>query len=86
MSGSLNFNDNTFIYSDNLMDSSFSWFVLTSLGASVNKSEAEAVLGNRIVSRKFVLPANNMTSRSSPRATPPCGGAPNSNASSKNPN
>ena len=58
----------------------------TLLGASVSRSLALAVFGNAIVSRRFVEPDNNMTIRSNPKAIPPCGGVPYSNASNKNPN
>ena len=58
----------------------------TSPGASVNRHVADAVLGNAIVSLRFVLLVSNITSLSNPNAIPPCGGAPYLNASSKKPN
>src|SRR5690625_726016 len=67
-------------------DKSFSCAVSTGPGASVNGSDAEAVFGKRMVSRKFVFPARSITSRSNPSAIPPCGGVPYSRACSKKPN
>ena len=52
----------------------------TSPGASVNRHVADAVLGNAIVSLRFVLLVSNITSLSNPNAIPPCGGAPYLNA------
>ncbi len=42
--------------------------------------------GKAITSRIVLSPAMSMTSRSSPGAIPPCGGAPYLNASSRKPN
>ena len=44
------------------------------------------VLGNAMTSLIAFVPDNNITRRSSPKAMPPWGGAPNSSASSKKPN
>src|ERR1017187_10246674 len=54
----------------------------TGAGASHIRSLPRAVLGNGITSRMEVSPARIITRRSSPRAMPPCGGAPYSSASS----
>ena len=54
-------------------------------GASHIRSVPRAVLGNGITSRMDVSPARIITSRSRPSAIPPCGGAPYSSASSRNP-
>src|SRR5580698_3197333 len=54
-------------------------------GASLIKSVARAVFGKGITSRMDDSPARIITRRSSPSAIPPCGGAPYSNASSRNP-
>ena len=45
-------------------------------GASVIRSVAEVVFGKAMTSRIEAAPASSMTSRSRPRAMPPCGGAP----------
>ncbi len=47
---------------------------------------ARAVFGKAMVSRRLSDPTNSMTRRSSPRAIPPCGGAPYSNERSRKPN
>ncbi len=57
----------------------------TDAGASHMRSLPRAVFGNGITSRMDDSPARIITRRSSPSAIPPCGGAPYSNASSKNP-
>ena len=58
------------------MPSSESCSGSTGDGACIIRSTAEAVLGNAITSRMLALPASSITSRSSPTAMPPCGGAP----------
>ena len=55
-------------------------------GASSIRSRASLFFGNAIVSRIDSVPRIIWTSRSSPHAIPPCGGAPNFKASSRNPN
>ena len=69
-----------------LTDSSSNWLSSTSEGACDNRSVALAVFGKAIVSRRLLTPANSITRRSKPKAMPPCGGVPYSNASSRNPN
>jgi len=55
-------------------------------GASSIRSRASLFFGNAIVSRIDSAPNMIWTSRSSPHAIPPCGGAPNFRASNRNPN
>src|SRR5512147_2513519 len=69
-----------------LIDSSRSWAGETRDGASVMTHVAFCVLGKAITSRMDVAPVRMAVSRSRPKARPPWGGAPNSSASSKNPN
>src|SRR6267154_1693684 len=59
---------------------------LTSVGASVSGSAAVWVFGKAITSRMLSAPGISIASRSSPKAMPPCGGAPNLRASSRKPN
>src|SRR6266404_130104 len=59
---------------------------LTSVGASVSGSAAVWVFGKAITSRMLSAPVISMARRSSPKAMPPCGGAPNLSASSRKPN
>src|SRR3984893_2787108 len=59
---------------------------LTSVGASVSRSAAVWVFGKAITSRMLSAPVISMARRSSPKAMPPCGGAPNLSASSRKPN
>jgi translocation and assembly module TamB len=59
---------------------------LASVGASVMGSAAVWVFGKAITSRMLSAPAINIARRSRPNAMPPCGGAPNFSASSRNPN
>src|SRR5215472_4317204 len=66
--------------------SSFNWRSGTVEGASHIRSVPRAVLGKGITSRMEVSPARIITRRSRPSAIPPCGGAPYSSASSRNPN
>src|SRR5258707_6771394 len=68
------------------MPRSRNWRSGTELGASHIRSVPRAVLGNGMTSRIEVSPARIITSRSRPSAMPPCGGAPYSSASNKNPN
>jgi hypothetical protein len=56
--------------------SSVSWSSPTSEGEPVMRSKAPVVLGKGMTSRMDSSPARNMTSRSKPKAMPPCGGAP----------
>src|SRR4029077_8434117 len=58
---------------------------LTSVGASVSRSAAVWVFGKAITSRMLSAPVISMARRSSPKAMPPCGGAPNLSASSRKP-
>ncbi|MBM2844669.1 MAG: hypothetical protein HW404_2506 [Anaerolineales bacterium] len=55
-------------------------------GAPAIMSRAAWFLGKAITSRMLGAPVSTMHSRSSPEAIPPCGGVPNSKASSKCPN
>ena len=55
-------------------------------GAPSRSALALVVFGNAMTSRRLWAPANSMAMRSSPTAMPPCGGAPYSSASSRNPN
>src|ERR1700730_14092222 len=59
---------------------------LTSVGASVSRSAAVWVFGKAITSRMLSAPAISMARRSSPKAMPPCGGAPNLSPASRTPN
>src|SRR3984893_13620353 len=59
---------------------------LTSACASVTRSAAVWVFGKAITSRILSAPVISMARRSSPKAMPPCGGAPNLSASSRKPN
>src|SRR3984893_14685330 len=54
-------------------------------GASVSGSTPPPVLGNAITSRIESTPDSSALIRSQPNAMPPCGGAPNVNASNRNP-
>ena len=56
--------------------SSRSCFSGTSLGASIIRSKPRLFFGNAITSLMFEVPVINITKRSTPRAIPPCGGAP----------
>src|SRR5204862_7457465 len=60
----------------NLIPSSSNCFASTCDGASLIRSCARAVLGNAMTSRSDDAFAISITMRSSPRAMPPCGGAP----------
>src|SRR5882672_5075309 len=68
------------------MCSSRNCFSSTGDGACVSKSCARCVLGKAMTSRIDSAPAIMATMRSSPKAIPPCGGAPYCRASSRNPN
>ena len=48
----------------------------TGAGAPVSASAPDAVFGKAITSRIESAPARRWTIRSSPKAMPPCGGAP----------
>ena len=50
-------------------------------GAPVIRSVARCVLGKAMQSRMLSSPPKSITTRSMPRAMPPCGGAPNCKAS-----
>ena len=68
------------------IDNSLSCVEATRDGASVMTQMAFCVLGKAITSRIDVAPVKIAVSRSRPKARPPWGGAPNSRASSRNPN
>src|SRR5690554_4370994 len=55
---------------------SFSCAGSTVEGAPDMRQEAEAVFGKAMTSRSEVAPTKIMTSRSNPKAMPPCGGVP----------
>ncbi len=56
------------------------------VGAPVSGSCPEAAFGNAITSLMLSRPVSSMSSRSQPKAIPPCGGGPNRSASSRKPN
>src|SRR5512143_2571424 len=66
--------------------SSANWLSSGTDGASSIRSLPDWVLGKAITSRMLVCSARSAAQRSIPSAMPPCGGAPNSNASSTAPN
>src|SRR6185369_4367706 len=66
--------------------SSRSCLFSTSEGASDMRQAPFCVLGKAITSRIESLPVNSMIRRSIPKAIPPWGGVPKSNASSRKPN
>src|SRR3989338_5446268 len=65
---------------------SFNCLESTCVGASVKRQLPFCVFGKAIVSRMDSNPVKIATSRSMPKATPACGGAPYSNALKINPN
>src|SRR5262252_837284 len=69
----------------NAMQSWSSWPWSTSDGESAIRSWALVVLAKAMTSRMDVSPASSMTTRSMPKAMPPCGGVPYVSASRKKP-
>jgi hypothetical protein len=63
--------------------SSSNCFLSTTPGAWLISSAEVATFGKAITSRILEQSSINITSLSSPKARPPCGGAPNLNASTK---
>src|SRR6266498_1975354 len=65
---------------------SASWASDTPAGAPVRGSAPDWVFGNAITSRMESTPASSITTRSRPKAMPPCGGAPKDRPRSRKPN